>query len=196
METFWETVKLILGAPDQAFARMRRTGGFGNPMGFITSGLVVGQVAQTLYWGLLGLVLALAFAPEPEAIATIAIWIGIGVARDLFAAVMAGTIGTFIGAAIWHVIFLIFGAGRGGFEGTYRILAFVNGAAYTLGLIPIVGPLIGAIYSIVLMIHAVTHTHEVSGGRAAAAVLLPGLLLCGCAGTVILFAIFGLATGP
>ena len=114
METFWETVKLILGSPGDAFARMRRTGGFGNPMGFITSGIIVGQLAQTLYLGLIGLVVVVAFAPQPDAIAGVAIWTAIGVVRDLFAAVMAGTIGTFIGAAVWHVIFLIFGAGRAG----------------------------------------------------------------------------------
>src|SRR5204863_5739696 len=55
------------------------------------------------------------------------------------AAFIRGAIGGFIVAALYHVALLICGAARGGFQTTYRVIAFGSGSVYILLPIPIVG---------------------------------------------------------
>jgi hypothetical protein len=185
MGTFWETTQLVLASPSEAFSRMRRGGGFGNPMGFLTAGTVLGQVTQTLYIALGSTIYLFLLRPQPEIIiGSVVIW-SLRVLGQLAQSLFAGLAGGFLAAGLWHGCCRLFGAGRGGYQGTYRALAFVQGSTQALGVVPIIGPLVALVYFFVLMIHAVVHTHEVSGVRAAAAVCIPALLTCGA--TILLF---------
>ena len=151
-----------------------------NSMAFWVIAAIIGQVINTVY-GTILLAIGLAVRGAPgEAYAGLAIYAGIQLVSNVFGSLIFAPIGAFIGAAIWHVVLLVFGCARGGFEATFRAQCFVGGSVILLNIIPIVGPIIGIFYAIALFIHAFTHAHEVSGGRVTAAVLSFYGLLCCC----------------
>jgi len=88
-----------------------------------------------------------------------------------------GVIGIFIVAAIAHLILVIFGEGKYGFENTIKAFFF----GYTpnlLVIIPFCGSMIGSIWAIVLTIIGVAHLQKTSYGKAAASVLSIIILCC------------------
>jgi len=180
MESFQDTAMLILGEPASAFMQMRRSGGIMNSLAFWIVAAIIGQLANVVYGAILSaILLAIGNAPG-EAYAGLAIYAGIQLVGGMFGALIGGPIVAFVLAGIWHVVLLIFGCARGGFEATFRAACFVYGAVILLNIIPIVGPIVGLFYAIALFIHAFTHAHEVSGGRVTAAVLTVYGLLCCC----------------
>jgi len=102
----------------------------------------------------------------------------------------------FIGTGILFVSAKIFG-GTGSFlEQAYAFMLYsvpIQGAAAILGIIPVLGGLLGgllSIYGIVLAVFAMMASQRLSGGRAAAAVFLPAIIvaLLACVLFVIAFA--------
>ena len=65
MESFNETMSVVLGSPQEAFSTMRRTGGVGNPIGFMIIGMVIGADCQWLYYGIIGNVITNAASERP-----------------------------------------------------------------------------------------------------------------------------------
>ena len=189
MESFQDTAMLILGEPANAFMQMRRSGGIMNSMAFWIIAAIISQVASIVYLTILGAIgMAISNAPG-EAYAALAIYAAMQLVGGIILWLIVGPIAAFVGAGLWHVVLLIFGCARGGFEATFRALCFVGGAVILLNIIPIVGPLIGMFYGIALMIQAFTHAHEVSGGRVTAAVLTVYGLLCCCASPLIVLSL-------
>ena len=74
---------------------------------------------------------------------------------------------------------LLLGGARRPYETTLRVSAYASGATSVLGLIPLCGAFIGGIYAVVVAIIGLSRAHEISTGKAAAAVLLPIVLCCG-----------------
>jgi hypothetical protein len=183
---------LILGEPTNAFMQMRRSGGLMNSMAFWVVAAIIGQIVNTVYGTILGgILLAVGNAPG-EAYAGLAIYGAMQLVGNVIGSLIFAPIGAFVGAAMWHVVLLVFGCARGGFEATFRAQCFVGGAVVQLNIIPIIGPLIGLFYAIALFIHAFTHAHEVSGGRVTAAVLTLYGLLCCCVSPLIFMAAMSL----
>jgi len=67
-------------------------------------------------------------------------------------------------------------------------------APYLLGLVPVCGLYVFYVWALVLRIIAHSQLHKTSGGKAAAAVLLPIVVFCGCIISAYL-AVIGLAVG-
>ena len=184
-ESFWETTNLVLGSPGEAFRQMQRDGGIGNPLGFIMVGTVLGNLATIIYFIIaLGIFWAAFGEFDPAEFAMMAVG---NLVQNVIGSVSQAAIGTFISAAIFHVCLLMVGGGQAGYEATYRAVCFTWGATYILHLIPFVGPIIGFFYGIAVLIHAFTHTHQMGGGRATIAVLLPAAfcLIC-CLGLAVI----------
>lgn len=180
-DSFQDTAMMVLGEPTRAFRQMRRSGGLINPMIFFVMALLIGQLAYVIYLTIISAIIVMAGNPNENALAGLAIGAGIQLVATLISVLIFGPIVTFIAAGFWHVILLVTGCGRGGFEGTYRAFCFSAGSTALLNIIPIVGPLIGLFYGIALLIHGFAGAHEVSGGRMAAVVLSIYALLCCCA---------------
>jgi hypothetical protein len=79
----------------------------------------------------------------------------------------------FIGAAIVHVMLMMFVRERGSYGRTLRVMCYTRSPA-VFAVIPFVGLVVGGIWSIVVTIVGVREAHTTTTGRAAAAVLLPG----------------------
>ena len=107
----------------------------------------------------------------------------------IIGAILSATIGLAIGAGILFIISRLFKA-QGGFIQLFRGLGYAY-VPTALGIIPVVGGLVGGIWSIICAIRAVKETQSVSQGAAVAIVLIPVAILF-VIGLILAFAI-GLA---
>ncbi len=97
--------------------------------------------------------------------------------------------GIFIGAAILHLMLIIVGAANSGFEATVRVVCYAQ-TAQLANVIPLCGSLVAAIWGLILYIVGIAAGHRTTHGKAALAVLLPGVLCCAFT-AVMLFVFMG-----
>lgn len=90
-----------------------------------------------------------------------------------FAAILLWALGTLV----FHVLVAILVDGHAGLRETARIVAYAWAGPQVFQAVPVIGGMIGTVWSVVLMVIAIREQHGASGGRAAAVVLLPVLLL-------------------
>jgi len=178
-----QTIREVVFSPSAAFAAMRRGGGWAEPLGFaVLVGSVFAWVGQG--WNLLTrsvMVGALEGTPglDTQAIAAAnvqEVWVALLTPLFLLA-------WTFIVAAVFHGMLVLFGGAPYGFETSFRVVCY-SWAASVFQLLPICGALIGWVWGIVVVIIGLREAQEVPGGRAAAAVLVPAISCCLCAGIV------------
>jgi len=98
-------------------------------------------------------------------------------------------IGIFLWSGFLHLILLMVRGAGGGFEATFRAVAYSYGA-YLFLAIPFCGGLIASVWSIIVAIIGLKEAHGTSGGKAAFAVLFP-LILCCVAVVLLMVVIFG-----
>ena len=109
--------------------------------------------------------------------------------------VVGGAIGAVIGLFIWTAIILAVSKAFGGkanYGQLVRPLGY-SSAPYALAIIPVLGALVGAIWSLIIQIRAVREVNEVGDGTAIAIVLIPfgilfvlGIILVVVAGIALL----------
>jgi hypothetical protein len=90
-------------------------------------------------------------------------------------------ISMFVSAGVFHLMLMMLGAARQPFETTFRVVAYCTGGASVFSAVPICGAYIQAIVHVVFVGIGLCHAHEISGGKAAAAVILPMVICCGAA---------------
>lgn len=192
MDAFTETMSLVLGSPQEAFSNMRRTGGLGNPIGFLIIGTVIGQIANTIYYGIIGGFIRAAASEAPLQVEALILAGAIQLVGGVVMALIFAPIGTLIGAGIHHLLLMMVGGANAGYEATFRCLCFVSGSSSILFAIPCVGPLLYPFFVIIIMIHAFANAHETSGGKAAFSVLgvLFAGVVCGCGCGIMLIPAF------
>lgn len=193
MDAFGDTILTVVSAPHDAFSKMRRFGGVGNPMGFLVVARVLGQFLLLVEW--LAIMLGWAFlfrggmielGPGKqvswEVFLIVYCFFALG---QLTGAVFAATVGGLLLAVIFHMGLILVGA-KGGFETTYRVVAFGSGSVYMLLPIPIVGPFFALVMTPLVFIYGFMHAHEISGGRAVIGAFLPAILLVTCCAVVVI----------
>lgn len=196
----FRTIGMVIGGPREAFTRVANGEGLGRPLAF---GVVLGYVALVagLVWNVLTRATMLralsTFAPDVErqfaetqamsgAVATIVLAV---LGPFLVALAMLFT------AAVFHLFLMLFGGATRGFTGTFRVVAYAQ-ACQVFGLLPICGGLIALVWGVVAQIVGLDAVHRSGPGKATAAVLVPGLLCCGCFAIVygfLLAALFSMA---
>jgi hypothetical protein len=80
--------------------------------------------------------------------------------------------GLFLSAGVVHVLLLMFGGATHGFGTTVRVFCYANSPTI-FGIVPLVGTLVGAIWSLVVSIIGLREAHETDGWKAVLAVLIP-----------------------
>jgi hypothetical protein len=186
-EGFGRTIQMLLRAPARAYASMPIDASFGRPLifGILTSW--IGVLAGT-FWNLLlrgWMQEMLPWADER--------WNEMSGTMRIVSAMVAPVwipIALLIGAGIQHLFLFVVGGARNGFAATFRVQCYAA-APMVLAIIPACGSIAALIGSCILAIIGLAAAHRISRGKAAAAVLLPALLCCGCIGIGI--AIFGAA---
>lgn len=182
-----ETVKKVLLEPTDTFGRMKTGGDMGSPLLFAmmlgTFSTLVGLFWQWAiqHMGFLG-----NEALMKEMIMTTTLLVVIVILSPLFVA-----ISLFIYAGILHLCLLLVGGAAKGFEATFRTVAYAGGSTSLFQLIPVCGSLVGGVWNLVLVVIGLKEMHEISTGKALAAVLLPLIACCACGALLMVF--FGAA---
>jgi len=195
---FVDNSKEVLTGPTRFYQRMPVTGGIPSPLLYGVLAGYVGLLASALYSAgfkaALGTTLwSLGGAKQMDRMLGL-MQGGVGLLLQIVLGPIQIVVGLFLAAAIYHLLLMLFGGARRGFEATFRVVCYAQ-AASLLGIIPVCGMLSG-IYVLVLNIIGLSEAHGIGRGTAAAAVLVPFLLFCCCclAGLGVMFGgIAGLA---
>jgi hypothetical protein len=160
VQTFIATVQTVVPRPVEFFRGILRQGDFINPIIFA----IICYEVSVILGGLLRLV-------------------GIGADQGFggfIGSVILGpilaVIGLFIGAGIIHLlVMLIVGSRNGGFEATFRVLAY-SSVTSLVSWIPFIG-WIASLYGIYLGIVGIREMHNTTTGKAALVVLIPAAVV-------------------
>ncbi len=107
----------------------------------------------------------------------------------------AALIGLGVGVLLLQLFVLILIPASAGMRVTARVFCYAWGPAVFTA-VPILGPVVGLIWSIVLLVVGLREAHGTTSARAAAAVLLPvGLVFLALLLLTVLLVMAGLATG-
>ncbi|WP_291321872.1 YIP1 family protein [Desulfonatronospira sp.] len=168
---FFETVKRVMLAPGPFFRKMQ-PGGLGMPLGFFVLVSVI-QVLATFLWNMTGMFPA---AAEHGAPGMGIGMVGAGSALILLVYPLFMAAWLFIVSGVTHLFLMAFQAGRSGFEGTFRATAY-GSAPMLLGVLPILGPFIGAVWSLVVTVMGYRYIHGTSYTRVILALIAPVMIV-------------------
>lgn len=181
---FWsalgETIKEILGTPEDFFSRLSPTGGFGKPLlyGLILGvvGVILGQI-WTLVGNAIGFSAAGMMGSEFSNVMQQQATGIVSIIMLILVSVVAVPIGLFINAGVLHLMLMILGGANEDFEATFRAIAYSQ-TAQLAQIIPIIGTLAAAIWTIVLEVKALANLHDITSGKALLAIFLPLIVCC------------------
>ena len=182
VQRFIDTAKGVLLDSEQAFANMRREGGLANPLVYYLIGALLSVLAQAIWNGI-------GFSMPGMGSG----YAGAGVLSALVMGACFVILGIFIGSGIVHLMLMLLGGQNYPFETTLRTIAYAHGSAAPIGAVPFCGGLIAMLWGLYAVVIGLSKTQEISVGKAAAAVLIPGLVCCAIA--FIFAVIFGAALG-
>jgi hypothetical protein len=111
-----------------------------------------------------------------------------GILLSVVLAIITAFVNWFIWSAATYVVGTQLFKGRGSFTGMLRVLGFAY-APRMLGIIPCIGELIGAIWSLVAGYFAIREGHDLDDGRTIVTILIGWVL------TLIIRAFFGAIAG-
>jgi hypothetical protein len=181
---YFETLMLTFSAPSLMFREMRREGGLGAPLGYgLAGGVAWGMIGLAFQLGVQSLMMGMAggLGPGAPPVAGPAMMLGIGVVGGLVFLPISLIIGMFVSAGVFHLMLMMLGAARQPFETTFRVVAYCTGGASVFSAVPLCGAYIQMIVHLVFVGIGLCHSHEISGGKAAMAVILPAVICCGAA---------------
>ncbi len=184
------TVKDVLLTPGQFFHRMPSRVGLLQPLFFA---VVLGLIASFFgwLWSLAGSSLQLMVAEDMGEIGEILQGPWWSFVLFLFSPVVVA-IGILVKAALIHLLLMLLGGNKLGFEATFRVAAYGE-ATSILGLIPFCGNVLGMVWGLVVLIIGLYSIHETDPWRAVLAVLAPMLFCLSVVGGSIVLLIAGLS---
>ena len=185
LNSFADTLAMVLTKPANAFTVMRTEGGFGGPLLFAVIGGAIGAVIAFVL-----ALLASSFGLVGNRHGTMGAMFGMTLSwvGFLFRLIMVA-LAPFIWAALVHVSLMLLGGAKKTYETTFRVIAFSQGATAPLQLVPCCGGLIAVIWNLVASCIGISRAHEIDTGRAIMAVVLP-LIVC-CGGVIFIAFLFG-----
>ncbi len=181
---FWtalsETVKEVLGTPEDFFSRLSPSGGIGKPLlyGVILGviGVIFGQI-----WVMLADAIGLSASGMmgggfSDAMTQHSTGLLAGI-MNILMSVVAIPIGLFFLSGVLHLMLMILGGADEGFEATFRAVCFAQ-TAQIVQIIPIIGSFAAAIWIIILQVKALANLHDITPGKALLAIFLPAIVCC------------------
>jgi hypothetical protein len=168
----WLTWRDSVFRPVEHFRRLPPRAGYGSPLGFAVIVTVFG-LFFSFYWSTVESAVSGTFE-HGLAVELIGGFAALLFGLALFIPVYVGLL--FASAAIIHVGFLIVGAGRRGYEATFRAVAYAS-SPVAFSVFPFFGPLLSLVWGMVLIYVAVREVQRTTNGRAALGFLVPFLAL-------------------
>ena len=188
VNALFDTITLIFTKPQDAFAVMRREGGFGDPLLYVLI-LAIAAAIISAGWSLL--------LPSFGSLGDGGLgWLGAGVG-SLFMIVLMPVImivAMFIGAALVHLCLMLLGGANQPYETTFRVACYAHGTATVLQVVPFCGGLLAFAASVAFNTIGLARAHETDTWKALVAVLLPMVLCCGGV-ALIMIMFFGALAG-
>lgn len=167
LTAFGATWKGATFDPGAFFARTPREGGTGAAIVYyLAVGMLVAGAA--LFWD------SMAFLGTPSE-TSLAADLGLRPLSPLvrfFLAPALLMVGLYVSAGVVHVLLLIFDGANHGFGTTVRVFSYAYSPAF-FGVVPVLGPLVGSIWTVVLAIIGLREAHEAAAWKPAVAVLVP-----------------------
>jgi hypothetical protein len=177
---WWRTSVAMISRPTQTLTQAAAEAPLGSSLLFAVISSLVGVLPTVLVYVLVLLPLALDLAPDAKLPIDRAL-LPVAVAASMLLMLAVQVAVFFAFTALDQLGLKLFGAKPKSFEVSARAQA-LSMAPYLLGLIPLCGFSAFPIWAVVLRVVGLARLHQVSAGRAAAAVLVPLLLLCGVCG--------------
>lgn len=169
--------------PGRFFAHTPRESGTGAALlYYLAIGIMV--AGATLFWDSIPFVAASTLADDP-----LAAELGYGTINPVVRFLLAPAIllfAIFLSAGVVHLLLLIFRGADHGFGTTVRVFSYAYSPAI-FGVVPILGPIVGGIWSMVISIIGLREAHETTTWKPVVAVLIPAV------GAMIMFMIAMLA---
>jgi hypothetical protein len=185
VEALFETVKLFVTRPSEAYARMAVEGDLIRPVLYaIILGWVGVFFAQVFNIAMGGFQMGMMRRWGMNASA-VSPMVNIAI---IVAAPLLVIIGLAIQTVVFHLVLMLIGGATRGFDATLRACCYA-GTAQLAGIVPVCGGLVGLVWAIVLLVIGIATAHRTTQGKAALAVILPGVLCCACG--VVLAIVFG-----
>ncbi len=185
VNAFFETMKMVLLQPAEAFTVMKTEGGLGEPLIYAFIGGSVGFFFY-LVFSLLFRSVGMMAGRNPLGQMFGA---GLGFIFFLILIPVFILIVVFVGSAILHLCLMLVGGAKRSFETTTRVVCYCLGSTYPLMIIPLCGGAISGVWAIVVECIGLARAHETDTGRAVLAVFLPIIVCCG--GGLLLGFFFG-----
>jgi len=180
------TIKGVLLSPGRFFHRMPTRPGLAQPLLFA---VVLGVVAAfiTWMWTLAGSSLqALLKDNFSEAVRAPFVSFGLFLLSPVIVA-----LGVFIKAGLFHLLLMLTGGNRLGFEATFRVSAYGQ-AGSILALVPFCGSAVGGLWILVVSIIGLYSIHETEPWKAVVAVLAPMVLCLAATGSALSLLLVGM----
>lgn len=184
LDAFGDTILTVISAPADAFSQMRRFGGIGNPMGFLVAADVISQFLICVEVTIVGLLIVF-LSRGGNGWEVMLIACALYGLFGVFVSVVRGTVGGLLFAVVMHVGLLGLGGAPGGFEATYRVIAFANGSCFMLLPVPIAGPLFAMVLQPVALVYGLMNVHDASALKVIVAWALATVMLIGCLGVLV-----------
>jgi hypothetical protein len=174
LTAFFRTMKEVLFSPTAFFRGMPVNKGFASPLfyGVIITflGTTIGLLEQYAFSGFIGSLSQVEGAAGVNFFQTAFFLIYAFVLPPLIA------IGFFIASSIFHICLMVVGAGKRGFEATFRVVAYAS-SSQVFALIPFLGGFIITIYNLFLWTIGFRESHRTTTGKALVAVVLPMIIM-------------------
>ena len=184
---FFETWKLVATQPQQFFARVRSDQSWTAVLFGVlsyTGASTVGAILSWLSAQQLAVALQRVLREMPEEQGKLIrsymeSVTGAGTIAQIVLSPLVAFIAIFIGAAVTHLLLMLFRGATRGFEATLTVVAYVFGLTLLVGL-PLCGLPIVLVWATVSGIIGLGAIQRCGPGKAAAAVLTPVALVCVC----------------
>ncbi|SDB04259.1 hypothetical protein SAMN05660653_00201 [Desulfonatronum thiosulfatophilum] len=158
----WETIKRAMLRPVGFFQAMPVGSGQIKPLIFYLL-IAEFQIVLQMLWEMTGVAPGMAGEGEAMGINVLMLLVGYPAILTLLLYVMA---------VLVHSCLNLVGGATRGFEGTFRALTY-GSAPMVMTIVPIIGPLIGAIWSLVVTFLGYKHIHGTTTAKVILAMLLP-----------------------
>ncbi|MFH1138217.1 MAG: YIP1 family protein [Pseudomonadota bacterium] len=192
----WATAKMAMFSPSRFFESMPISGGTKAPLGFGiltgTLGTLFALTYQALFT-ILGLGIGGGFGMSEMGFSaeTPLAFMLMGLVAAVVFTPLAILIGLYIGSAIAHLFLVIVRGGGGGFQATFRVMAY-SSSCQLLNAIPLLGSFLGGLWGMVVAVIGLARAHEVGVGRVILGLFVLPLVLVILFGVGIAFLVGGL----